>query len=134
MLFHPKNLKSENNNLWFKPWFNVLLHTQSIVCATVDSQCLEYLGYITLHACKKCVFLYKVTYIKVQTIYLTRLIPNIMSLKCVDKITDLLVRWIIKLDWNSLDISCENGKKSMCSHLKYEIISRQFDFLFRKLF
>ena len=25
-----------------------LLHTQSIVCATVDSQCLEYLGYITL--------------------------------------------------------------------------------------
>ena len=44
MLFHPKNLKSENNN----PWFNILLHTQSIVCATVDSQCLEYLGYITL--------------------------------------------------------------------------------------
>ena len=26
----------------------MLLHTQSIVCATVDSQCLEYLGYITL--------------------------------------------------------------------------------------
>ena len=25
-----------------------LLHTKSIVCATVDSQCLEYLGYITL--------------------------------------------------------------------------------------
>ena len=23
-------------------------HTQSIVCATVDSQCLDYLGYITL--------------------------------------------------------------------------------------
>ena len=38
MFFHPKNLKSENNN----PWFNILLHTQSIVCATVDSQCLEY--------------------------------------------------------------------------------------------
>ena len=46
--YHPKNLKSENNNPWFKPWFNILLHTQSIVCATVDSQCLEYLGYITL--------------------------------------------------------------------------------------
>ena len=48
MFFHPKNLKSENNNPWFKPWFNILLHTQSIVCATVDSQCLEYLGCITL--------------------------------------------------------------------------------------
>ena len=46
MFFHPKNLKSETNN----PWFNILLHTQSIVCATVDSQCLEYLGYITLGA------------------------------------------------------------------------------------
>ena len=44
MFFHPKNLKSENNN----PWFNILLHTQSIVCATLDNQCLEYLGYITL--------------------------------------------------------------------------------------
>jgi hypothetical protein len=33
-------LKSENNN----PWFNILLHTQLIVCATVD----RYLGYITL--------------------------------------------------------------------------------------
>ena len=48
MFFHPKNLKSENNNPWFKPWFNILLHTQSIVCATLDSQCLEYLGYMTL--------------------------------------------------------------------------------------
>ena len=48
MFFHPKNLKSENNNPLFKPWFNILLHTQSIVCATVDSWCLEYLGYITL--------------------------------------------------------------------------------------
>ena len=48
MFFHPKNLKSENNNPWFKPWFNILLHTQSILCATVDSQCLEYLGCITL--------------------------------------------------------------------------------------
>ena len=43
MFFHPKNLENENNNPWFKPWFNILLHTQSIVCATVDSQCLEYL-------------------------------------------------------------------------------------------
>ena len=45
-------MKSENNNPWFESWFNILLHTQSIecaiVCATVDSQCLEYLGYITL--------------------------------------------------------------------------------------
>ena len=48
MFFHPKNLKSENNKPWFKPWFDILLHTQSIVCAIVDSQCLEYLGYITL--------------------------------------------------------------------------------------
>ena len=48
MFFHPKKLKSENNNPWFKPWFNVLPHTQSIVCATVDNQCLEYLGYIML--------------------------------------------------------------------------------------
>ena len=29
------SLKSERNNPWFKPWFNILLHTQSIVCATV---------------------------------------------------------------------------------------------------
>ena len=39
MFFHPNNLKSENNNPWYKPWFNILLHT---------SQCLEYLGCITL--------------------------------------------------------------------------------------
>ena len=44
MFFQAKNLKNENN----KPWFDILLHTQSIVCATVDSQCFEYLGYITL--------------------------------------------------------------------------------------
>ena len=48
MFFHPKTLKSENNNPWFKPWFNILLHTQPIVCATVESKYLEYLGYITL--------------------------------------------------------------------------------------
>ena len=48
MFFHPKNLKSENNKPWFKPWFNILLHTKSIVCATIESQCLEYLGNITL--------------------------------------------------------------------------------------
>jgi hypothetical protein len=41
-------MESERNNPWFKPWFNILLHTQSILCATVYSQCLEYLGYITL--------------------------------------------------------------------------------------
>ena len=33
--FHSNNLKSERNNWWFKPWFNIILHTQSIVCATV---------------------------------------------------------------------------------------------------
>ena len=47
MFFHAKNMKSENNSPWFKLWF-MLMHTQSIACATVDSQCLEYLGYITL--------------------------------------------------------------------------------------
>ena len=31
MLFHPKNLKSENNT----PWFNILLQTQSIVSSAV---------------------------------------------------------------------------------------------------
>ena len=54
MFFHPKNMKSENNNPWFKPWFNILLHTQSIVCATVNSQCLEYLGYISLTLMQRC--------------------------------------------------------------------------------
>ena len=52
MFFHLKNLISENNN----PWFCILLHTQSIVCATIE--CLEYLGYITLnmgkHISSKC--------------------------------------------------------------------------------
>jgi hypothetical protein len=42
------SLKSERNKPWFKPWFNILLQTQSILCATVLGQCLEYLGYITL--------------------------------------------------------------------------------------
>ena len=42
------SLKSERNNPWFKPWFNILLHTQSNVRATVFIQWLEYLGYITL--------------------------------------------------------------------------------------
>ena len=32
--------------------FYILLHTQLIVFATVDSQCLEYLGYITLATSK----------------------------------------------------------------------------------
>ena len=53
MFFHPKNLKSENKNPGFKPGFNILLHTQSIVGATVDSHCLEYLGYITLFSLSK---------------------------------------------------------------------------------
>ena len=43
MFLHPKNLKSENNNPWFKPWFDILLHT-------VDSQCFRVLGiYTGLH-------------------------------------------------------------------------------------
>ena len=29
------SLKSERNIPWFKPWFNILLHSKSIVCATV---------------------------------------------------------------------------------------------------
>ena len=29
------SLKSERNTPWFKPWFNILLHTQSIVYATI---------------------------------------------------------------------------------------------------
>ena len=33
---------------WFKPLFNILLHTHSNVCATVWGQCLEYLVYIAL--------------------------------------------------------------------------------------
>ena len=37
------SLISKGNNLWSKPWFNILLHTQSIVCATVKGQCLEFL-------------------------------------------------------------------------------------------
>ena len=40
MFFHLKNLKSENNDPWYRPWFNIVLNTQSIVCATVDSHCL----------------------------------------------------------------------------------------------
>ena len=43
-----KSLKNERNKPWFKPWFNISLHTQSIVCATVRGQRLEYLGCITL--------------------------------------------------------------------------------------
>ena len=34
------------------PWI-MYLHTQSIVCATVSGQCLEYLVYITLPSCWK---------------------------------------------------------------------------------
>ena len=39
MFFHLQNLKIENNNPWFKPWFDCVCHS---------CQCLEYLGYITL--------------------------------------------------------------------------------------
>ena len=50
---------SVSNKKWFEPWFNILLHTQSIVCATVDSQCLEYLGYITLGRPKSTFTIYQ---------------------------------------------------------------------------
>ena len=42
-----ENWKERINPL-FKPCFNILLHIQSIVCATVTGQCLEYLRCITL--------------------------------------------------------------------------------------
>ena len=42
------SLESERKNPWFWPWFNILLHIQSIVGVTISGQCLEYLGYITL--------------------------------------------------------------------------------------
>ena len=39
-------VKCPKTHWLFKPWFNILLHTQSIVYGTVQGQCLEYLGYI----------------------------------------------------------------------------------------
>ena len=42
MFFRPENLKREKYNPWFKLWFDILMHTQSIMCVTVDSWCLEY--------------------------------------------------------------------------------------------
>ena len=45
MFFYPKNLKSETDNPWFKPWFIILLHTQLCVPQKIVS---VYLGYITL--------------------------------------------------------------------------------------
>ena len=33
--FSPKKLEKENDNSWFQPWFNILLHSKSIVCVTV---------------------------------------------------------------------------------------------------
>ena len=36
---HGIGLKSDTNNPWFKPRFNILLHTQSIVSATVYTLC-----------------------------------------------------------------------------------------------
>ena len=47
-VFSLNNLKSENNNPRFKQWFNILLHKQSTVCATANSQCLEFMGDMTL--------------------------------------------------------------------------------------
>ena len=39
-MFFSAKKKSENNN----PWFKILLHTQSIVCATVDKSVFRVLG------------------------------------------------------------------------------------------
>ena len=36
------SLKSERNNPWFEPWFNILLHTQSTVCTTVKVNRLDF--------------------------------------------------------------------------------------------
>ena len=44
MFFSLKKLEKWN----LQSWFIILLHIQSIVCATVDSQSLKHLGYITL--------------------------------------------------------------------------------------
>ena len=52
MFFHPKNLKSAMKIITHDLIFYC---TQSIVCAIVDSQCLAYLGYITLSE-KKNIF------------------------------------------------------------------------------
>ena len=46
---------------WKKnPWFNILLHTQSIVCVTVSGQCLEYYVYSTLHYTWKSSLLWEI--------------------------------------------------------------------------
>ena len=138
MFFHPKNLKSENKNTWFKQWFNILQHTQSIVCATINSHCLEYLGYITL--AKKCLFLHKVTYIKVQTIYLTRLISNIMSLNCVDKSTDFtwffgsLISNIRQKSGTALTLVAKMAKSQCAVIWNMRLFPDNSTFYFRKLF
>ena len=66
MFFHPKNLKSENNNPWFKPWFNILLHTQSINCV-----CHSVLGIYNFAAliemCSCCCWVMKQRWICVST-------------------------------------------------------------------
>ena len=41
-------LEKWNKYPWFKPWFNIVLHTQSIGYATEYGQCLEHSGYVTL--------------------------------------------------------------------------------------
>ena len=48
------NLKSERNHPWFKPWFNILLHTQSIVFATVSMSILRVLGIYNFELCSVC--------------------------------------------------------------------------------
>ena len=76
MFFHPKNLKSENNNPWFKPWFNILLHIQSIVFAKLDSQILEYLEYVTLFRPQ--------SYRKMAELYTSLMFFTSLVLRCND--------------------------------------------------
>ena len=45
---HQPPLPHKSRCAGINPCFNILLHTQSIVYATVDSQCLKYLGWIIL--------------------------------------------------------------------------------------
>ena len=78
--FHYRN--SSNNNPWFKPWFNILLHTQSIVIATVNSQCLEYLGYITLSPGLSCNKSDKSQCIMMHQLHMVCICINVMFRYC----------------------------------------------------
>ena len=59
-----------------KLWFDILLHTQSIVCVTVDSQCLDYMGYITLFRPQ--------SYRKMAELYTSLMFFTSLVLRCND--------------------------------------------------